>query len=77
MSMDNGGMILTREHQRILRKTCPSVTLSTKNPSWIDPGVNPGLHSERPVTKYLSHGTAHLNVWSGCITFLPPTINIM
>jgi hypothetical protein len=25
---------------------------------WIDPGVNPGHCSERPVTNHLSHGTA-------------------
>jgi hypothetical protein len=39
-------------------KTCPSATLSTTNPTWIDPGANPGLRSERPVTNDLSHGTA-------------------
>jgi hypothetical protein len=40
------------------RKTCPSVTLFTTNPTWIDPGSNLGLHSERPATNRLSHGTA-------------------
>jgi hypothetical protein len=40
------------------RKTCPSVTLSTKNPTWTDPGSNPGLRSGRPATDHLSHGTA-------------------
>jgi hypothetical protein len=39
------------------RKTCPSATLSTTNPTWIDPGANPGLHGERPATNRLSHGT--------------------
>jgi hypothetical protein len=41
-----------------LRKTCPSAILSTTNPTWTDPGANPGLHSERPVTNHLNHGMA-------------------
>jgi hypothetical protein len=40
------------------RKTCPSATLSTTNPTWTDPGSNPGLRSGRPATNRLSHGTA-------------------
>jgi hypothetical protein len=32
--------------------------LYTTNPTWIDPGANPGLSGERPVTNDLSHGTA-------------------
>jgi hypothetical protein len=35
-----------------------SATLSTTNPTWIDPGANPGLRGERPATNRLSHGTA-------------------
>jgi hypothetical protein len=41
------------------RKTCHSATLSTTNPTWADPGSNPGLRAVRPVTSRLSHGTAH------------------
>jgi hypothetical protein len=33
--------------------------LSTTNPTWIDPGANPGLRGERPATNDLSHGTAY------------------
>ena len=40
------------------RKTRPSATLSTTNPTWTDPGSNPGLRSGRPATNRLSHGTA-------------------
>jgi hypothetical protein len=40
------------------RKTCPSATLSTTNPTWTDPGSNSGLRGERPATNRLSHGTA-------------------
>jgi hypothetical protein len=40
MSMDNyGGMILTGENHRTGRETCPSITLSTTNPTWIDRGL--------------------------------------
>jgi hypothetical protein len=39
-------------------KTCPSATLTTTNPTWIDPGSNPGLRGERPATNRPSHGTA-------------------
>jgi hypothetical protein len=39
-------------------ETCPSATLSITNPTWTDPGSNPGLRGERPTTNRLSHGTA-------------------
>jgi hypothetical protein len=52
----DGGMILTGENRRTRRKTCPSATLSTTNPTWIDPGANPVLRGERPATNDLSHG---------------------
>jgi hypothetical protein len=32
--------------------------LSTTNPTWTDPGSNPGLRGERPATNRLSHATA-------------------
>jgi hypothetical protein len=40
------------------KKTCPSATLSSTNPTWTDPGLNLGLRGERPATKRLNHGTA-------------------
>jgi hypothetical protein len=50
---------LYRQGNRItLRKTSLSTTLSTTNPTWIDPDANPDLRGERPATKRLSHGTA-------------------
>jgi hypothetical protein len=52
-----GMMILTGENRRTRRKTCPSATLSTTNPTWFDPAANPGLRGERPATNRLSHGT--------------------
>jgi hypothetical protein len=47
-------------------KTCPSVTLSTTNPTWTDPGSNPGLRGERPATNRLSHGTAEWSLTFKC-----------
>ena len=50
-------------------KTCPSATLSTTNPTWTDPGSNPGPRGERPATNRLNHGTAttralrHIKQW--------------
>jgi hypothetical protein len=38
-------------------KTCPSATLSTTNPTWLDPGSNPGHRGGKPVTNHLSNGT--------------------
>jgi hypothetical protein len=44
VSMTNDGeKILTGENRRTRSKTCPIVTLSTTNPTWIDSGANPGL----------------------------------
>jgi hypothetical protein len=38
----NGGVILTGENQRTLRKPCPNATLPTVDPTWTDAGANPG-----------------------------------
>jgi hypothetical protein len=51
-------MKLTGEIRSTRGKTCPSDTLSTTNPTWTDPGSNPRLCGERPVTNRLSYGTA-------------------
>jgi hypothetical protein len=39
-------------------KTHPSATLSTTNPTWPDPGLNPGRRGGKPATNRLSCGTA-------------------
>jgi hypothetical protein len=44
----------------VLGENLPSATLSTANPTWIDPGANPGLRGERPATNRLSHGAAYI-----------------
>jgi hypothetical protein len=53
---------IDRENLRTRRKTCSSATLSTTNPTWIDPDANPGLRSETPATNDLSHGTTQVKV---------------
>jgi hypothetical protein len=53
-----GGMKLTGKTEVIGKKTYPSVTLSTTNPTWTDKGSNPGLRGERPAPNRLNHGTA-------------------
>jgi hypothetical protein len=51
-------MKLTGDNQRTRGKTCRSATLSTTNPTWTDPGSNPGLCDGRPAANRLSHGAA-------------------
>jgi hypothetical protein len=55
----HGGMILTGENQITPKETCPNATLSTTNPTWIDPGANPDFPGERPATHGLNHGIAY------------------
>jgi hypothetical protein len=50
--------IFTGENRRTRRKTCPRAALSITNPTWIDPGANPGHRGEMPATNDLSHGTS-------------------
>jgi hypothetical protein len=55
MSLESdGGMILTGENRTTRRKTCPSATLSTTNPTWTDLGAKPGIRGERPAANDLS-----------------------
>jgi hypothetical protein len=59
MSMgSHNGMILIGKNQRIHTKTFSSVTLSTTNATWNEPGKNLDLCSESTATNHLSHGTA-------------------
>jgi hypothetical protein len=48
----------------VLGENLPSATLSTTNPTWIDPGANPGRRGERPAINRLSHGTAYVSTYS-------------
>jgi hypothetical protein len=66
--------ILTRKKWRTRRKTCPSATLPTTNPTWIDQGANPGLRGERPATNDLSHDTTLYHTVTGTRFFSSPMI---
>ena len=57
-----GGMKLAGENRSTRGRICPSATLSTKNPTWTDPGPRPGLRGERPATNRLTHGTTSCKV---------------
>jgi hypothetical protein len=49
------------------RKTCLSANLPTTNPTWTDPGRNPGLRGERSMNNGLSHARSTwilLSLWS-------------
>jgi hypothetical protein len=39
-------------------KTCPGATSSTTNPTWPDPGLNPGRRGGKPATNRFSYGAA-------------------
>jgi hypothetical protein len=39
-------------------KTYPGATLSTTNPTWPDPGLNPGRRGGKPATNRFSYGAA-------------------
>jgi hypothetical protein len=47
-------------------KTCPSATLSTTNPTWLDPILNPGRRDGKPATNRLSYGAAFRDLLNAC-----------
>jgi hypothetical protein len=53
-----GGRTFGRGNRSTLKKTCPSTTLSSTNPTWPDPGLNPGRRGGKPATNRLSYGAA-------------------
>jgi hypothetical protein len=55
-------MILTGENRSTPKKTCPSATVSTTDPTWTDLSLKSDLRSEGSVTDRLSHGTARLMI---------------
>jgi hypothetical protein len=58
MSIENHvAMMLRGRNRGAVRKSRPSDTSSTTNPTLSDTGSNPGLRDERPATNRLSHGT--------------------
>jgi hypothetical protein len=51
-----GGMKIGRG--KYSEKTCSSAILSTTNPTWLDPGLNPGCRGGKSATNRLSYGAA-------------------
>ena len=47
-----------RKNLKYLEKTCSNDTLSTKNPTWTDLGLNVGLCGKRLKSNQLSNGMA-------------------
>jgi hypothetical protein len=48
-----------QEMPKYSEKTCPDATLSTTNPTWPDPGLNPGRRGGNPATNRFSYGSAY------------------
>jgi hypothetical protein len=46
----------------VLGENLPDATLSTTNPTWPDPGLNPGRRGRKPATNRFSYGAAELSV---------------
>jgi hypothetical protein len=53
-----GGMKIGRGNRSTRKKTCPSATLSTTNPAWLDTGSISGRRGGKPATNRLSYGAA-------------------
>jgi hypothetical protein len=59
-----GGMKIGKGNRSTRGKTCPSATLSTTNPTWLDPDLNPDRRGGKPATNRLSlgsHETSYAN----------------
>jgi hypothetical protein len=57
-----GRMKIGRGKPKYSEKTYRSATLSTTNPTWLDPGLNPGHRGGKPATNRLSYGDAFFGV---------------
>jgi hypothetical protein len=55
-----GGMKIGSRKSKYWEEIYPSSTLSTTNPTWPDPGSNPGRRGGKPATNRLSYGAARL-----------------
>jgi hypothetical protein len=53
---------IEKENWRTWRKTCPSATFLTTNPTWTALDVIPGLHSEKLATTHLGYGMAFIGL---------------
>ena len=64
----NKGGEVHQTEMAVAMQTLPTLqhflTLSTVNPTWTGPGLNPVLHGERPAIKSVTHGVVLLGVLS-------------
>jgi hypothetical protein len=56
-----------QEKLKYSKKTCPSPTLYTTNPTWLDPGSTPGRRCGKPATRLLGFGAAIKQTWCICL----------
>jgi hypothetical protein len=62
-----GGLKIGRGNWSTRKKNCSSATLSTTNPTWLDPGMNSCRHGEMPATNRLNYGAAQeINLTAVC-----------
>jgi hypothetical protein len=54
----------------VLGENLPSASLSTTNPTWLDPGLNPGRRGGKPATNRLSYGAALVMAMIAMANFL-------
>jgi hypothetical protein len=55
-----GGMKIGRGSRSIQRKPAPAPLCPPQNPTWPDPGSNPGRRGGKPATNRLSYGAAFM-----------------
>jgi hypothetical protein len=65
-------MVLTQRNVCTRRKSCPTATLYTTNPTWTALVAIPGLRYEKPSTA-VRHGTA----WSVCLLLIKYCCHVM
>jgi hypothetical protein len=53
-----GGMKIDRGTRSTRSKPAPAPLCSPQNPTWLDPGSNPGRRGGKPATNRLSYGAA-------------------
>jgi hypothetical protein len=58
-----GGMRIGRGNRSTRRKPAPVPFCPPQNPTWPDPGSNPGRRGGKPATSRLSYGAAIIYTW--------------
>jgi ABC-type transport system substrate-binding protein len=52
-------MKIGKKKLKYLEKPASSATVSTTNPTWLDPGLSPGRRGGNPATNRLIYGAAY------------------